>query len=210
MTNTFILAGIGIGTEIENSYWNWNWNRNRSWRNLPITTLDIRMVAWVHSKSTVKQAERNLLGACWTRKGRGIGVICPQGKLLSLVNIQHSSWTTGPSWHFTRTTLRMDLNIGQNMPFWYGQIPWHFMTRPLSRVHWGLRQHFKRMLDILFLFLIRPNNGHFSLNNHPLAFTCPTSILPVPDRRTVYNFHTGFWSSFVRLMMIWTQGNWSR
>ena len=29
----------------------------------------------------------------------------------------------------------------------------------------------------------------FPSDNHPYSFTCPTPFLPVPDRRTVYDFH---------------------
>ncbi len=32
-------------------------------------------------------------------------------------------------------------------------------------------------------------DGTFPSDNHPYSFTCPTTILPVPDWRTVYNFH---------------------
>ncbi len=31
--------------------------------------------------------------------------------------------------------------------------------------------------------------GTFPSDNHPYSFTCSTPFLPVPDRRTVYNFH---------------------
>ena len=37
-------------------------------------------------------------------------------------------WSGPPN--FTCATVRMGLNIGQNMPHRYGQIPWHFMTHP--------------------------------------------------------------------------------